>query len=83
MATWCNIFKRKSDNPKAPKLSGDGECPHCGKAIDFALWVATDRETGEPKKTRNGDGYFSMKLDEPRQQSGPRAVPEDDTDDLF
>jgi uncharacterized protein (DUF736 family) len=52
------IFANKSDNEKAPAYKGKGNY----KGVDFemALWI---------KQDKNGNDYFTVKFEEPRQNS--------------
>ena len=78
------IFFNQSENPKAPKLTGTLKLEN-GSDIRIALWIVTDRETGEARYDKHGKKFFSAKLSWPEKQehSSPADTqqsesPEDD-----
>ncbi len=71
-----NKFHEKGDNK--PTMRGDGICPCCEKTIELAVWSKQDRD---------GNPFFSGKMQEPQAKSAPQpaAAPRkparDDIDD--
>ena len=80
-----NVFKGDPDKPAA--WSGK-VCLPDGTMAFIDLYKATDRETGELRKDRNGDPWYNVKIKEMtggRIGTGPGAdqasAPQDDLDD--
>jgi len=62
------LFRNRSQNPRAPIMRG--KVTIGGVEYKLSLWTATDRETGEKKADKNGDPYWTIKV-EP-DESAPR-----------
>jgi hypothetical protein len=81
-----SLFKNQSDNPKAPTLKGNVMIN--GQKMDIAGWVATDMQTGQPRKDRNGNTWINITISEPYQPddvkpaSGQKSTHDDFNDDI-
>jgi hypothetical protein len=62
------LFKNESDNEKAPMYKGKINVD--GKEYEIAAWL---------REAKSGKGKFlSLKVQEPRQKSGPKSAPKSD-----
>ncbi len=58
-----NKYHEKGDTK--PVMKGDGMCPCCEKVIELAVWSKQDRD---------GNPFFSGKIQEPRQSLPEQAM---------
>jgi len=65
------IFVNNTTNPKAPQLKGYIVLDDTEKRYQLSIWKVTDRETGQPRKDKNGNPMLSIKVEEekPRDES--------------
>tara|TARA_R100000734_G_C3309042_1_gene99696 strand:+ start:84 stop:383 length:300 start_codon:yes stop_codon:yes gene_type:complete len=80
-----NSYKEEGDNK--PNYKGDFKTPS-GELLSISGWIATDKETGEMRKDKNGNPFINLtielpyvkpqpKVEEPPKQEEPPKVDDD------
>lgn len=65
--------KGRARTSRDPVMSGSGKDIN-GNPVRLAVWVATDKETGQPRTDRNGNKFYNVKI-EADEQAQPQPAP--------
>ena len=77
IAVFKNAYKKEDRHPDYNIVIRDGD----EVVAEGGAYIATDRQTGEKKRDKNGNTYMLGKLKAPRdRQSPPPSEPEGDQD---
>ena len=77
IAVFKNAYKKEDRHPDYNIVIRDGD----EVVVEGGAYIATDRQTGEKKRDKNGNTYMLGKLKAPRdRQSPPPSEPEGDQD---
>lgn len=78
MSTYKNntaVLFQNSPGEKGNRPVLKGRCTIKGVDFELAFWVATDRDTGEPRLDNDGKKWFTGKVS---VKDDPKAPPTDD-----
>ncbi len=64
----------KEVRPSASRIATMREKNEDGTEEWFSVFVATDQDTGKPRKTEKGDYIFNVKVQRKRDDAGPVLV---------